>query len=211
MSYPKSHKEKSKLRILSAALELFSRYGFAKVSISQIMKTAKMTHGAFYTHFESKEALYSASFLQTFKGSHSARLVKTPLSVTHLIALVTSYWNLRELETKGQPGPEMILFNEIGNENIKVKTLFNASYDSLKKMLETRITALNKLKKLPFEPNREVVSEKARAVLALLVGAVTIAKVIPHEQERRKILEAAQKQILAMLGVNEAVAAANKT
>jgi TetR/AcrR family transcriptional repressor of nem operon len=204
MPYPKSHKEKSKLRILDAALELFSSHGFAKVSISQIMKSAKMTHGAFYTHFESKEALYSASFLQTLKGSQSARLVKAPLSVTHLIALVTSYWSLRELETKGQPGPEMILFNEIGNENTKVKTLFNASYDSLKKMLETRITALNRLKKLPFEPNREVVSEKARAVLALLVGAVTIAKVIPHEQERRKILEAAQKQILAMLGVNEA-------
>lgn len=203
MSYPKSHKEKSKLRILSAALELFSRYGFAKVSISQIMKSAKMTHGAFYSHFESKEALYSASFLQTLKGSQRARLIKTPLSVSHLIALVTSYWSLRELETKGQPGPEMILFNEIGNENTKVKTLFNASYDSLKKMLETRITALNKLKKLPFEPNRELVSEKARAVLALLVGAVTIARVIPHEEERRNILEAAQKQILAMLGVNE--------
>lgn len=205
MPYPKSHKEKSKLRILGAALELFSRYGFAKVSISQIMKTAKMTHGAFYAHFESKEALYSASFLQTFKGNHSARLVKTPLSVTHLFALVTSYWSLRELETKGQPGPEMILFNEIGNENKKVKTLFNASYDSLKKMLETRITALSKLKKLPLEPNREVVSEKARAVLALLVGAVTIARVIPHEEERQKILEAAQKQILAMLGVSETV------
>jgi TetR/AcrR family transcriptional repressor of nem operon len=68
MPYPKSHKEKSKLRILDAALELFSSHGFAKVSISQIMKSAKMTHGAFYTHFESKEALYSASFLQTFKA-----------------------------------------------------------------------------------------------------------------------------------------------
>jgi len=205
MPYPKSHKEKSKLRILNSALELFSRYGFNKVSISQIMKTAKMTHGAFYTHFESKEALYSASFLHTLKASHSARLVKTPLSVSHLIALVTSYWNLRELETNGQPGPEMILFNEISNENVKVKKLFNASYDNLKKMLETRITALNKLKKLPFEPNRDLVAEKARAVLALLVGAVTIAKIIPHEEERRNILEAAQKQILAMLGVNEAV------
>lgn len=207
MPYAKTHKEKTRDRILNAAVELFSRYGFKKVSINQIMKEAKMTHGAFYAHFESKEALYSTSFLQTLKASHTARLVKAPLSVKHLAALVGNYWNLRELETKNKPGPETILFNEIGNENAKVKRLFKASYDNLKKMLETRITALNKLKKLPFEPGAEVVSDKARAILALLVGAVTIAKIIPHEEERRCILEAAQKQILAMLGVSENICA----
>ena len=203
MPYPQDHKAKSKDRILKSATELFCRYGFEKVSINQIMKLAKMTHGAFYAHFESKEALYNASFLETLKGSRAARLVKGPLSVKHLTALVTNYWNLQELEKKSKPGPETVLFNEIGNDNPQVRKLFEVSYQKIKKMLETRIMALSRLKKVPFEPDRETISEKARVILASLVGAVVIAKSLPHEEERRSILEATQKQILIMLGVNE--------
>lgn len=203
MPYPKSHKAKSKDLIVDSAVDLFSRYGFDKVSIGQIMSAAKLTHGAFYAHFKSKEALYSESFLRTLKGSRAARLVKGPLSIKHLTALVTNYWNLGELEKKSKPGPETILFNEVGNENSNVKKLFEESYQSLKKMIEIRITALSKLKQLQFEPDRETIAEKSRAVLASLVGAVVVAKSISDKDEQRKILEAAQKQILDILGVKE--------
>jgi len=203
MPYPKDRKTKSRDRILDSAVDLFSRYGFDKVSIGQIMKSAKMTHGAFYAHFESKEALYRASFLDTLKNSRAARLVKGPLSIKHLTSLVTNYWNLSELEKKNIPGPETILFNEIGNSNTDVKRLFEESYDNLKKMIETRIAALIKLKQLPFEADREVISDKSRAILASLVGAVAVAKNLSREEERRLILESSQNQILNILGVKD--------
>lgn len=203
MPYSPTHKAKSRERILGAATELFCRHGFAKVSIGQIMTLAKMTHGAFYAHFESKEALYRASILEALGKSRAARLVKGPLSVKHLTALVANYWTLRELERQHSPGPETVLFNEIGNENAEIKTLFDASYQRMKKMLETRLIALSRLRKLPFEPDREIVAEKARAILASLVGAVAIAKSLPGGEEPRRILEAAQRQILLMLGVGE--------
>lgn len=203
MPYPKEHKAKSKNLILNSAVELISRYGFEKVSIGQIMQSAKMTHGAFYAHFKSKEALYRASFFDTLKNSRAARLVKGPLSVKHLTKLVTNYWNLSELEQKSKPGLETILFNEIGNQNTNIKQLFEESYDKLKKMIETRISALIKLKQLPLEPDRELISEKARTILVSMVGAVAIAKNISPEEERRRILESTQKQILLMLGVKE--------
>lgn len=203
MPYPKEHKARSRDQILSSAVDLFSRYGFDKVSIGQIMKSAKMTHGAFYAHFESKEALYKASFLDTLKKSRAARLVKGPLSLKHLTSLVTNYWNLSELEERGKPGPETILFNEIGNNNSNIKDLFEESYDKLKKMIEIRIAALIKLKQLPFEADREVIADKSRAILASLVGAVAVAKNLSHEEERRALLESTQRQILHMLGVSE--------
>ncbi len=209
MPYPKNHKAKSKDLIINSAIDLFSRYGFDKVSIGQIMSSAKMTHGAFYAHFKSKEALYSESFIKTLKGSRAARLVKGPLSVKHLTTLVTNYWNLGELEKKSKPGPETILFNEVGNENANVKKLFEESYQGLKKMIETRITALSKLKQLHFEADSETIAEKSRAVLASLVGAVVVAKSISDKEEQRKILEAAQKQILNILGVKESELATN--
>lgn len=203
MSDSTNRKAKSRERILKSAVELFSRQGFEKVSIGQIMKLAKMTHGAFYAHFASKEALYHASVRETLESSRAARLVKGPLSMKHLTELVSNCWNLQELERKHKPGPETVLFNEIGNENAEIRTLFEASYLRMKKMLETRLIALSRLKKLPFEPDRDVIADKSRVILSSLVGAVAIAKSLPGEQERQHILEAAQRNILQMLGVDE--------
>ena len=206
MPYPKSHKSKTKERILASATELFSRNGFHKVSIGQIMKLAKMTHGAFYAHFASKEALYHESIRLTLDNSRAARLVKGPLSLQHLTELVANYCNLQELEAKHKPGPEAVLFNEIGSEKAEIRTMFEASYMSMKKMLETRLIALSKLKQLPLANDRKLIADKSRVILASLVGAVAIAKSLPEEMERKQVLLATQRQILLMLGVSEAEA-----
>ena len=161
MPYPKEHKSKSKERILKSATELFFRYGFDKVSITQIMKLARMTHGAFYAHFESKEALFSASFFETLRHSGAARLTKTPFSIKHLASLVTDYLNFRDPIQANEPGPESILFNEIGSDNFEIKKLYEKSYSTLKKNLETRITALCRLNKLPFPAANSAVPRKA--------------------------------------------------
>lgn len=198
MPYPKDQKIKSRARILKSATELFFRYGFQKVSISQIMKEARMTHGAFYAHFESKEALFSASFLETLKERGRARLVKAPLPVKKLIALATSYLNLRQQENL-KPAPETLLFNEIGQHNEHLRPLLQNSYDHLRKLLENRITAISRLQKLELNPN--LVRDRARAILASLVGAITLARMLPDEAERSAILNVAQMQILTLMGV----------
>jgi len=203
MPYSKDHKSRSKDRILQSATALFCRYGFDKVSIGQIMKLARMTHGAFYAHFESKEALFSASFLETFKHSRLARLVKEPFSIKHLTALVTDFLNLRATRDRAEPGPEAILFNEIGSDRKEIRELYDEAYERLKKMLEKRITALGRLRKLPFKVDRETAKEKARSIIASMVGAVAIAKSISSEQEQQQVLLAAQRQILATLGIGE--------
>ncbi len=203
MPYSKDHKLRSKNRILQSATELFCREGFEKVSIGQIMKLARMTHGAFYAHFESKEALFNASFLESFKRSRMARLAKGPFSIKHLTALVTDYLNLRAVKDLTDPAPEAILFNDIGSDRREIKKLYEQAYSRMKQMLEKRITALGRLKKLPYTPDREMVKEKARAIIASMVGAVAIAKSISDENEQQQILLAAQKQILAILGIRE--------
>ncbi len=203
MPYTAEHKLKSKERILMSATELFCRFGFDKVSIHQVMKLAKMTHGAFYAHFESKEALYKASFLQTLNGSTTGRLAKAPFSIKHLTQLASNLLNLRALSEQSRPSPENILFNEIGSDSAEIRQLYEKSYLSILKILEKRIKALCKLNKLSLAQNQVAIAVKSRAILASLVGAVAIAKSIQSEEERCKILTAAQDQILNMLGVVE--------
>ena len=206
MPYSETHKQQTKARIVSSATELFCRHGFEKVSISQIMKMARLTHGAFYAHFESKEALFNATFGEIVRRGKAARLVKDAFSIKHLSRLVTNYLNLREQARRDDPGPEAILFNEIGTDNGEIRKLYEQAYLNLKKLLETRITALSRLKRLPFRADADTVSEKSRAILASLIGAVAIARSLPRGSEQREILDAAQKQILAILGINEAAA-----
>ncbi|WP_404417561.1 TetR/AcrR family transcriptional regulator [Marinospirillum sp.] len=196
MPYAKDHKTRSRSRILQSAMELFARYGFKKVSISQIMKEARMTHGAFYAHFESKESLYSASFLELLKESGRARLVKAPLSIKKLIALASNYWNLRQ-QPDTRPGPETLLFNEVGNDNESLQPLLQSSYEDLRKLLERRMQALSRLQKL--EVSSALIRDRARAILASLVGAITLARMLPDEEERQAILKVAQTQILAQM------------
>jgi AcrR family transcriptional regulator len=203
MPYSPDHKSKSKERILASATELFCRFGFDKVSINQVMKLARMTHGAFYAHFESKEALYKASFLKTLKASSACRLAKAPLSISHLTQLVSNLLNLRTLSGQNRPTPENFLFNEIGSDSVEIRSLYEKSYVSILKLLENRIIALGKLKKVPVVANRSNATEKARAILASLVGAVAISRSIQSDEEISRVLTAAQNQILTMLGVGE--------
>ncbi|RAU17031.1 TetR/AcrR family transcriptional regulator [Nitrincola tibetensis] len=204
MSYSKAHKSQSKERILASATELFSRYGFEKVSIGKIMKLARMTHGAFYAHFESKEALFNASILETFKRSRVARLAKGPFAVRHLTSLITDYLNLLAVKEQSTPGPETLLFNEIGSERVEIRKLYEQAYQHMKSVLEKRITALARLNKLRFAADRNIISEKSRAIIASMIGAVSIARSITDEQEQQQILLAGQNQILAILGVETA-------
>ena len=203
MPYSPEHKEKSKKRILQCATDLFCRYGFDKVSINQVMKLAKMTHGAFYSHFKSKEDLYRETAVETLKRSEADRLIKSPFSIHRLMDLASGYLNLRNTNSRSTPSTEAFLSNDIANNNIEVKKQYEQSYLSLLKLFENRIVALNRLKNSSLKLDKATISDKARAILASLIGAIAIAKSINHKEEREAVLIAAQNQIFTILGFDE--------
>src|SRR5580693_7855976 len=51
-------------RIMTAAARLFRQRGFDDVTVAEVMKEAGLTHGAFYGHFPSKEALIAEAIGQ---------------------------------------------------------------------------------------------------------------------------------------------------
>lgn len=57
MRYPPEVTAERHDRILDEAMRLYRERGFFGVGVSEIMKAAGLTHGPFYNHFESKEAL----------------------------------------------------------------------------------------------------------------------------------------------------------
>ncbi len=59
MPYPSGHRPVVKKAIIESARKLFNRHGFECVSIHQIMAGAGLTHGGFYSYFNSKSDLYA--------------------------------------------------------------------------------------------------------------------------------------------------------
>jgi TetR/AcrR family transcriptional repressor of nem operon len=61
MRYPVEETAAKHERIVKEASRLFRERGFENVSVSEVMKAARLTHGAFYAHFGSKEELQAAA------------------------------------------------------------------------------------------------------------------------------------------------------
>lgn len=56
-------------RVVAEASRLFREKGFAAVGVAEAMRAAGMTHGGFYNHFGSKEALEAAACGSIFDRS----------------------------------------------------------------------------------------------------------------------------------------------
>src|SRR5438445_11501912 len=52
-----SKKEQTRERILRAAARAIRKYGYEGVGVADVMRQAGLTHGGFYAHFDSRDAL----------------------------------------------------------------------------------------------------------------------------------------------------------
>lgn len=72
--------EETRARILEASIKLFSNRGYNAASVDDICAEAGVSKGAFYHHFESKQALFLAlldSWLKTIDNAVAAAKDKT--------------------------------------------------------------------------------------------------------------------------------------
>ena len=68
MKISKAQAQENRERIVGAASTLFRERGFDGVSVGDLTKAAGFTHGGFYNHFESKDAIHAALVEQVFEG-----------------------------------------------------------------------------------------------------------------------------------------------
>lgn len=78
----------NRARILDAASRLFRERGFAAVTVADVMKAAGQTHGGFYGHFASKDALIAAVVAQSLAADPTEAVdpttwIEAYLSPTH--------------------------------------------------------------------------------------------------------------------------------
>ena len=66
MRYGPEHKDETRLRVLKAAAAAIRSHGPEGVSVADIMRSAGLTHGGFYAHFNNKDDLVAQAVGEMF-------------------------------------------------------------------------------------------------------------------------------------------------
>lgn len=101
MSPAPSRKEISHDRIVEAASRAIRRAGYQGVGVADIMKEAGLTHGGFYAHFESRDALLVEAVQRAGRDNAAALSERVAQrraeGETPLAALVNAYLSEQQL------------------------------------------------------------------------------------------------------------------
>ena len=174
MRYPATETAEKHDRIVQEASRLFRERGFEDVTVAEVMKKAGLTHGAFYSHFESKEALMAAAVEYAMQGVLRGVKKSFP-TLEGRRAYLDRYLTARHRDTPGTGCPMAALSGEIRNEP-EVKGRFTAN-------LKEIISAMGGERR------------EAMATLATLVGAISLARAVDDEAFSREILREVQKKL----------------
>jgi TetR/AcrR family transcriptional regulator, transcriptional repressor for nem operon len=71
MGYSQQHKAETRAKLLKLASVALRKHGPDKLGAVELMKTAGLTHGGFYAHFESREALLLEALKTVFEEARA--------------------------------------------------------------------------------------------------------------------------------------------
>ncbi|MYN18149.1 TetR family transcriptional regulator [Rugamonas sp. FT107W] len=174
-------------RILSIASGMFLRNGIAATSIADVMVAAGLTQGGFYRHFQSKEHLVAdasaAAFEQTRAAFDAATAGKPPREALDLI--VRHYLDQHRDTTLGNLCPMVNLASELRDADQQIKAALTDGYARLVKLLAAY------LMRLDYSDYVGV----AESIVSVLVGAVSVARVVTDAALSDTILRNAQNTV----------------
>ncbi len=118
MRFEKGHKEATRRRIIEVASRRFRRDGGSATGLAGIMAEAGLTNGAFYPHFDSKEALFREALAAALAGQE-ARLEEAGDAANDIAGAIRHYLNLSHLQGSDEGCPSAALLPEIGREGAR--------------------------------------------------------------------------------------------
>ena len=176
-------------RIVSGASALFREQGLADVGVASLMANAGLTHGGFYSHFESREALVAEALrfalvqsaqriylgeLRSGDKPGYSRLIRKYLSKGH----------------RDDPRNGCVLASlgaEVARQDGASRSVFSRGFDEL-------VTLLADL-----SPARTRNARRAHvlSVISALAGALTLARAVNDVDVSDEILVSVRKTLLA--------------
>jgi AcrR family transcriptional regulator len=169
MSYPAGHRTAMKKKIVDSARRLFNRHGFENVSLNQIMAGAGLTHGGFYSYFDSKSDLYAevlGCFFTDPEWKNCWEGVHVDLSSTDVGAqVVRAYLSRQHFEDVENSCPMVALPTDVARSGECAKSAFETVFRAMVSVLERSLN-----------PNSLRRHTTAQSIAALSIGGMIVAR-----------------------------------
>ena len=177
--------------ILAAAARLFRRHGIAAVPVAEVTRQAGLTHGAFYGHFPSKDALAAeccrTALDHAARRWHGRAARATAQGLAPLAVLIDSYLTERHRDAPEDGCVLAALGPEVARADLPLADALSAGVAALGAVLEQELARRDPLL---AEPDR---SRTALAILAALTGGIVLARACRADPARsRAVLEGAR-------------------
>lgn len=202
MRYSREHKQETHDRIVKKASVRLREKGAHGIGVADLMKEAGLTHGGFYAHFDSREALVIEAFAYAMDRSmeHWRKLTGEAAPEKRLALIAESYLSTLHRDNPGHGCSIPALGAEIARESPKTRKAFAGKLDEMIEALTDTI---------PNMP-RKAARKQAIATLATMAGTMLLARIAGASELSDEMLKAGRDHALEGAKREPKVAAAKK-
>src|SRR6185295_3074967 len=167
-------------RIIEVAAKLFRERGFDGIGLSDLMKTAGLTHGGFYGHFASKKDLIAQACARAQEGSLATlHQVAERGGKNRLSAVASAYLSAAHRDRPGEGCVLAALGAEAARHGSPVRRAFTRGVRS----------ALDMLTPLVPGKSERAKRERALATYASMIGALVLARAVDDHELSEEVLQ----------------------
>lgn len=186
MRVSKEQAEKNRKRVVETAGALFREKGFGGIGVSDLMKSAGLTHGGFYGQFESKDQLAAeaiAASLQKSVENWRQRAEDQPDDPFG--ALAGYYLSAKHTMHTSAGCPIATLASDTARQSDAVRASYTEGMLGLVGVLEEHVEG----------DTPEERREKTLAIFSNLVGAMVLARAVNDPDLSEEILASTRKHL----------------
>jgi len=193
MRYSDTHKEETRNRILSVASRQVRARGPDGVGVAEVMAEAGLTHGGFYAHFKSKDALIGAAIEAAFENRRAffRNLPEAADNAAFLERFVDSYISEIHRDRPERGCPVATLSSDIPRQGEAARAAFDAGVKGLIHTISSRLT-------VGAPKDRDAL---AGSLVAEMAGAVALARAVSDPELSDRLLEQSRRSVKARMGL----------
>lgn len=187
MRYVKGHGLQTRSRIVEKASYGLRQRGADGMSVVDLMKLVGLTHGGFYSHFESREALVVEAFALAMDRTVSnwLKLVQGMPVEKQFDAVVEGYLSPGHRDNRAHGCVLPALGIDIARSNPKARRVFAKKLDSM----------INMVARLFPEKSPKQAREIATGALATMMGSIVLARAVGDRKLSNEILAGGRRAL----------------
>ena len=202
MRYSKEHKQETHARIVKKASVRLREKGAHGIGVADLMKEAGLTHGGFYAHFDSREALVIEAFAYAMDRSTERwrKIAEETPADKRLSTIVENYLTPVHRDDPGHGCAVPTLGAEIARESPKTRKAFTAKLEQMIDMMADQI----------LDVPRKAARKQAMAALATMMGTLVLSRIAGNGEFSDEILSAGREAVVGRAAVAKKPAAKAK-